>query len=908
MADGQPHHAALPAGYKLHWYEIESILGQGGFGITYLAADTNLEHKVAIKEFLPTDLAVRTHDSSVQPMSAKQLDTFGWGLSRFISEAKTLAKFEHPNIVRVAAVFEENNTAYMVMAYVEGQTLEDALKFRRVQTEQQLLDFLHPLLDGLEQIHEAGFIHRDIKPDNIYIRENGSPVLLDFGSARQAVGSQTRTLTALVTSGYAPFEQYGATKGSDKQGPWTDIYALGATLYRAVTARPPIDAMQRVNAVVGEGKDIVIPAASMGEGQYSKQFLEAIDSAIEFLPEKRPRSIAEWREMLPGSAEVAPEDQIEAKTVAAATQPPPSPEAPSREKPKSRRALWITLAAMVVAGVGLTYLWPTFQPQEPDVTVSEARLPPSDGSEEANAERLAQEQAALEAENAAAAEHAEVQRKLEEDQARLAEVERKLKEEQARLAEVERVRKETEEGQAAEEKRKAEELRLAQEAEQLAEIERQVAEEKRKAEELRLAQEAAQLAEIERLAAEAELRRLAEEQRKVEEEAEQRAQEQAARELAEHTRALEEKTDALLIVARAHHLDALRLTSPTGNNAFEVFTEILSLDPDNEQARLGLMDIVGKYIELAEKASAKGRLDRAEEYFEKAERVVPNSEIIVAARQSLTDAETEKKLESEQLAERLAAAQSKLESDTQGWMGLYFGDKEPRGARVTKVYDGTSASRAGLKLGDVVIGIDSRDIDNAAELRTIMHQARSGDQVSLVVEDASGERRVVQLSLDAMPAHEQELLPFLAAYDAADYIRAARLLEPLARNGHAVAQGNLGNLYLDGKGVAQDDHLAIKWFRLSAEQGNAFAQGAMGYMYLTAEARQRAKKMQLCGTAWPRNREMHTHKAISPGCTKTVPGLTRTTERRCDCIACRLERERHSHRATWHGCTQTASR
>ena len=185
MSNGLPHHAALVRGYKLHWYEIESILGQGGFGITYLATDTNLDTKVAIKEFLPTDLAVRTHDSSVQPMSGEHRDAFAWGLSRFLEEARTLAKFQHPNIVRVYSGFEENNTAYMVMEYVEGQTLEEALKFRRIESEQQLLDILFPLLAGL------AFLWPSLRPGVQQVAEE-SPVAEDSSeSERKAQESPT---------------------------------------------------------------------------------------------------------------------------------------------------------------------------------------------------------------------------------------------------------------------------------------------------------------------------------------------------------------------------------------------------------------------------------------------------------------------------------------------------------------------------------------------------------------------------------------------------------------------------------------------------------------------------------------------------------------------------------------------
>ncbi|HSS63318.1 MAG TPA: protein kinase, partial [Gammaproteobacteria bacterium] len=297
---GQSHRIALPAGHTLHWYRIESVLGQGGFGITYLARDTNLNHEVAIKEYLPTDLATRTGDSSVVPISDSQSETYGWGLHRFINEAQTLVKFRHPNIVQVVAVFEANNTAYMVMEYVKGRTLEDAFKYKKVEGEEALLRIFNALLEGLELIHNAGFIHRDVKPDNIYLRDDGTPVLLDFGSARQAIGAQTRTLTALVSPGYAPLEQYdNSTEGERKQGPWTDIYALGATMYRAVVGKAPPDAMQRVNAMVG-GKDPYVSATEVGKYRYSETFLRAIDYALAFHPEERPQTIADWRSALQG--------------------------------------------------------------------------------------------------------------------------------------------------------------------------------------------------------------------------------------------------------------------------------------------------------------------------------------------------------------------------------------------------------------------------------------------------------------------------------------------------------------------------------------------------------------------------------------------------------------------------------
>ena len=144
MSNEKRRHNALPDGYKLHWYEIHAILGRGGFGITYLALDTNLNHEVAIKEFLPTDLAMRATDSSIHPISDDHTDTFGWGLNRFITEAQTLAQFRHPNIVLVHSVFEANGTAYMVMEYEKGESLDEAYKLHRLTTEEDLLGLLYP--------------------------------------------------------------------------------------------------------------------------------------------------------------------------------------------------------------------------------------------------------------------------------------------------------------------------------------------------------------------------------------------------------------------------------------------------------------------------------------------------------------------------------------------------------------------------------------------------------------------------------------------------------------------------------------------------------------------------------------------------------------------------------------------
>ena len=291
MAD-RAYPDALPADYRLHWYVLLRVLGQGGFGITYLARDTNLDQMVAIKEFLPVDMATRLPDATVCCRTEELRERYRWGLERFIQEARTLARFDHSNIVRVHSVFEANATAYMVMRFEEGQNLASQLDRRGTLPEHELQRILLSVLDGLELVHRAGFIHRDIKPDNIHIRSDGTPVLLDFGSARHAIG-KARTMTILIAPGYAPLEQYYSD--SESQGPWTDIYGLAATCYRAIAGVAPLDAIARSKGILGSADDVLVPASVIGRGRYSERLLAAIDHGLAFAEKDRPQSIAEWR-------------------------------------------------------------------------------------------------------------------------------------------------------------------------------------------------------------------------------------------------------------------------------------------------------------------------------------------------------------------------------------------------------------------------------------------------------------------------------------------------------------------------------------------------------------------------------------------------------------------------------------
>ncbi len=336
MAMQQPNPAsntnllALPEGTELVGdYRIQRVLGAGGFGITYLANEPALARLVTIKEYFPADYAARGATSQASPRSQGCAEDYKWGLERFIEEARTLARFIHPNIVRVHRHFLANNTGYMVLEFEEGGSFKAWLKgLKRAPRQPELDRIVAPLLDALELVHKGDYLHRDIAPDNIIIRKDGSPVLIDFGSARGEIASHSKTVSALVKPGYSPYEQYATT--SSKQGPWTDIYALGATLYHALSGKRPPDAPSRMVT------DEYVSARDAALSSYRPTFLAAIDKALRLEVGERPQSIAEWRKTL-----LAPEPKRDGRlSLARALQrlrtgevkpkPEPEPEPPTR--------------------------------------------------------------------------------------------------------------------------------------------------------------------------------------------------------------------------------------------------------------------------------------------------------------------------------------------------------------------------------------------------------------------------------------------------------------------------------------------------------------------------------------------------------------------------------------------------
>lgn len=286
MAEPDSHPQALPPNTMLQEYRLDSVLGAGGFGITYLAFDTLLQKQVAVKEYMPVDLALRALDGSAVPVNTDTEYNYKWGLRRFLDEARTLAHFDHSNIVRVSRYFEANGSGYMVMNYEKGESLSANLRRTPVPEESWVKHMLVPLLDGLQTVHREGFLHLDIKPGNILIREDGSPVLLDFGAARQAIGDAMQRGASILTPGYSPPEQYTR---NGRQGPWSDIYSLAGVLYRAVTSENPPDANSRLK------RDNVEKNLGAARVRYSGPFIAAIEWGLALDTQRRPQNVGEWR-------------------------------------------------------------------------------------------------------------------------------------------------------------------------------------------------------------------------------------------------------------------------------------------------------------------------------------------------------------------------------------------------------------------------------------------------------------------------------------------------------------------------------------------------------------------------------------------------------------------------------------
>ena len=367
----------LSPGERLGALEIQGQLGKGGFGVTYLALDHGLSRHVAVKEYLPQDWGTRQPDGTVGPRTRMDAEYYQWGLSRFLTEAKTLARFDHPNIMRVYSVLEARGTAYLVSEYVEGpgsrpRSLADELKEAGTLSEARVRGLLDALTAGLEPVHAAGLVHRDIKPANIMLRPNGAPVLIDFGAARQTMGRQSKsmTLTQVLTPKYAPIEQY-SSRGH--QGPWTDIYSLGAVAYFALSGQLPGDATERVRS------DDLARLRFVAPQPVSGGLARAVEAALAVNETDRPQSLGVWRAMLAAS-----EDEEKATGVGPEEDDEQPPEEDGETEDERRSSTWMygAVACVAIALAGLAFFWPTGSPpagaeRAPAAPVT-TRVPPAE--------------------------------------------------------------------------------------------------------------------------------------------------------------------------------------------------------------------------------------------------------------------------------------------------------------------------------------------------------------------------------------------------------------------------------------------------------------------------------------------------------------------------------------------------
>lgn len=289
---------ALPPGTRFGEFEVLGVLGIGGFGVVYLAQDHSLERQVALKEYMPSSLAIRGEGAQITLRTEAYADTYAAGLRSFVNEARLLARFDHPSLLKVYRFWEDNGTAYMVMPYLQGATLRDTRRaMDRSPDEAWLRGVLGAVLDALEHLHQEDVFHRDIAPDNILLTREGAPILLDFGAARRVISNHTQAFTAILKPSYAPIEQY-AEMSAMRQGPWTDLYALGAVMHFLLSGKPPMPSTARA---VHPGAELLELDAQAG---VSERFVRIVGWMLSVRPQERPQSVAELRAVLAGQAPV----------------------------------------------------------------------------------------------------------------------------------------------------------------------------------------------------------------------------------------------------------------------------------------------------------------------------------------------------------------------------------------------------------------------------------------------------------------------------------------------------------------------------------------------------------------------------------------------------------------------------
>jgi serine/threonine protein kinase len=504
-------------------YQIVQILGVGGFGITYLARDIQLNTEVVIKEFFPSEMVTRDQTRiSVTPFT-KDTQTYEHLLKRFSEEAQLLARMRHPNVIRVTRFFEANRTAYFVMEYHKGQTLKEYLSQHTTLDEAHILSIMIPILEGAKYVHEQGFLHRDIAPDNIYLPTDGMPLLIDFGAARDAIAQESKNISSIVKEGYSAPEQYTV---NNQQNASADLYAIGAVFYRMITGNVPLSAPHRQTAILNDEPDPIGNFIQEYKDQYSQTLLHATAKAMNLRASDRFDSVAAMQEALLNNTVVHSAPAPRSGTYIPAQE--------HTEPSKGNTGILLFLLLLILAGAGGGYYWydnqqqieHNRQEQQRQQREEAQRIQEAKRKQDAEAKRQAKEAAKQKAEAEEAAKRQAMEKKQRDEEAkRQAEAKRKKEEEIQRQAEAKRQAEAMQ--KAEEEAKRQKELELEKARLELARIKRE-----KEALELKRQQE-----EIERA------KRELEAQRQRQAEAARRAEEEArrAREEAERIRRAEEE-------------------------------------------------------------------------------------------------------------------------------------------------------------------------------------------------------------------------------------------------------------------------------------------------------------------------------------------------------------------------------
>lgn len=825
------HPKSLQAGTRIDDYEIEAALWTTNSGFIYRARELDKERLVLIQEYLPPVFAAR-HWSGIHAMALEGLeDEFEQGLTRFLREARQLAQINDPYVCRVYEYTEANATAYMVLDYEPGRTLSEYLTERKKPLDEaEIRELLVPLLKGLRVAHGSDLLHRDIHPANIYLRDVGPPVLIGFGSPVVTPRDDSDLhIDNRVAPGYSPVEQY---QSDGETGPWTDLYALGATMYRCLSGATPVDATRRVTAIAQDKEDPLVPALELGGGDYSAALLSAVDWMMEPMASDRPASagavlspLNDEQESAPVShkrksssgkktrkkkrsprAKAAEHDEPSYRDHSKRRAPPPEPPAalPARPggaspattagklypAPRAAKTPWRHLRGLplllVVAGLALIAVFLLYRPELPGhVNVNQAMpdasvpapapeegYPPPDLPEQVNFGRAKDDERADEYRN--------LQRELERIQASLAAAEKHM--EHGRLLApagnnaLERYRDVlalNPDNSDAKLGLKAIQDELVDDAEAAFEegdVDR-AGKLLDRAADIR-AESGAMTTLRQRIDA-----NIAEQERQA---AEARAEEQERL----------ERIDALLAQAENALQDGRR-TAPPGDNALAYYQRVLRLDPDNEAARQGTERVGRWHLERAADALANDQLDEAAELLDTAGDLLPDNESVPLLRK--------------QLDTRRTLALSRTEES----------EPQPGEPETSAAASEEQASTAQEKDQEKDQGKDQAQEQNLA--------ARSEEQDNL--------------QADAIAA-QQRLERGVAAYYDGDYDTAFRLLNPLAEDGQPRAKFRVAMMYFHGRGLAPDPELARTVIREAlpriqeeAEQGAAWAQADLGSLY-----------------------------------------------------------------------------